>query len=165
MLIRLGGAAPCKVAHVDHGKTSLTDGLVASNRIISNKQVVPLTVRTALNRQTNLPVHCTLHMSSLQSDPQCCFRQVARLRYMDRSDRKERLLSCVYKTLPVSEKHQHRPVRVRGQPGGRARPRHHDEGDEPRRTAAIPMQNPYCSCELMEGPAQSLWRIPTAAVS
>jgi len=26
-------------AHVDHGKTSLTDGLVASNRIISSKQV------------------------------------------------------------------------------------------------------------------------------
>eukprot|EP01052_Picozoa_sp_SAG31_P000568 SAG31_NODE_16_length_36206_cov_27.355728_37_plen_162_part_00 len=32
----------CVVAHVDHGKTSLTDGLVASNRIISNKQVARL---------------------------------------------------------------------------------------------------------------------------
>lgn len=29
----------CMLAHVDHGKTSLTDGLVASNRIISAKQV------------------------------------------------------------------------------------------------------------------------------
>ena len=29
----------CMLAHVDHGKTSLTDGLIASNRIISSKQV------------------------------------------------------------------------------------------------------------------------------
>lgn len=29
----------CMLAHVDHGKTSLTDALIASNRIISNKQV------------------------------------------------------------------------------------------------------------------------------
>ena len=29
-------------------------------------------------------------------------------------------------------------------------------------TAAIPMENPYCSCKLQP---QSLWRIPTAAVS
>jgi small GTP-binding protein len=28
----------CMLAHVDHGKTSLTDGLIASNRIISTKQ-------------------------------------------------------------------------------------------------------------------------------
>ena len=43
-LQRLQGATAnirnvCMLAHVDHGKTSLTDGLIASNRIISNKQI------------------------------------------------------------------------------------------------------------------------------
>ena len=32
-------------------------------------------------------------------------------------------------------------------------------------TAAIPLDNPYCSCKLTRLQLQSLWMIPTAAVS
>ena len=35
---------------------------------------------------------------------------------------------------------------------------------EPRLTAAVPMDNPYCSCSYSRGlQLQSLWIIPTAA--
>jgi hypothetical protein len=64
----------CVVAHVDHGKTSLCDGLIASNRIISNKQVGRL--RYMDSREDEQDRGITMAASSIS----LLFRQPVRVR-------------------------------------------------------------------------------------